>query len=76
MKHLFSTRVRVVLLIAVLLAVVLAVISSLTGTRIPDMFVKGFLSPIRGGASKVSDQAENIYDYILSTKRWRQKTRR
>jgi len=65
MKHLFSTRVRVVLLIAVLLAVVLAVISSLTGTRIPDMFVKGFLSPIRGGASKVSDQAENIYDYMF-----------
>ena len=65
MKHLFSTRVRVVLLIAVLLAVVLAVISSLTGTRIPDMFVKGFLSPVRGGASKVSGQAENIYNYMF-----------
>ena len=66
MKHLFSTRVRVVLLIAILLAVVLAVVGSLTGVGLPNMLVKGFLSPIRGGASKVSGQAEDIYDYMFS----------
>ena len=66
MKHLFSTRVRVVLLVAVLLAVVLAVVGSLTGVGFPNMLVKGFLSPIRGGASKVSGQAEDIYDYMFS----------
>ena len=65
MKHLFSTRVRVVLLIAILLAVVLAVVGSLTGIGIPNMLVKGFLSPIRGGASKVSGQAEDMYDYMF-----------
>ena len=65
MKHFFSTRVRVVLIIAVLLAVVLAVVSSLTGLSIPDMVVKGILTPIRTGASKLTDQAERMYNYMF-----------
>ena len=65
MKHFFSTRVRVVLIIAVLLAVVLTVISSLTGLSLPDMFVKGILTPIRTGASKLTDQAEQLYNYMF-----------
>ena len=65
MKHFFSTRVRVMLIIAVLLAVVLTVISSLTGLSLPDMFVKGILTPIRTGASKLTDQAEQLYNYMF-----------
>ena len=65
MKHFFSTRVRVVLIIAVLLAVVLTVISSLTGMSLPDMFVKGILTPIRTGASKLTDRAEQLYNYMF-----------
>ena len=65
MKHFFSTRVRVVLVIAVLLAVVLAVISNLTGMSIPDMVVKGVLTPIRTGASKLTDQAQQLYNYMF-----------
>ena len=65
MKHFFSTRVRVVLIIAVLLAVVLAVVSNLTGMSIPDMVVKGVLTPIRTGASKLTDQAERLYNYMF-----------
>lgn len=65
MKHIFSTRVRVVLIIAVLLAVILAVISNLTGLSIPDMVVKGILTPIRTGASKLTDQAEQMYNYMF-----------
>ena len=65
MKHLFTTRVRVVLLIAVALAVILGVVGSLTGRSLPDMMVQGFLSPIRSGASKLVDGAEQLYDYIF-----------
>ena len=65
MKHFFSNRVRAVLIIAVLLAVVLAVVSSLTNISIPDMLVKGVLAPIRTGASKLTDQAEQLYNYIF-----------
>ena len=65
MKHLFTSRVRVVLVAAVLLAVVLAVISSLTGLKIPEMMVQGVLAPFRSGVSKLTDQAQQMYDYIF-----------
>ncbi len=65
MKHFFSSRVRVVLIAAILLAVILAVVSNLTGMSIPDMVVKGILTPIRTGASKLTDQAEQMYNYMF-----------
>ena len=64
MKHIFTTRVRVVLLIAVALAVILAVVSNLTGLSVGQMFVKGILTPVRTGVSKLADGAEQIYNYI------------
>ena len=65
MKHFFSTRVRVVLIVAVLLAAILAVISGVTGVSLPNMFVQGVLTPIRTGMSKLTDQAEKIYGYMF-----------
>ena len=65
MKHFFSTRVRVVLIIAVLLAVALTVIGSLTHMSLPDMVVKGVLTPIRSGASHLVDYAEQLYNYMF-----------
>ena len=65
MKHFFTTRVRVVLIVALLLAVGLAVISDLTGLSVQDMMVKGILTPIRSGASRLADGAEQIYNYIF-----------
>ena len=65
MKHLFSTRVKVVLIVAVVLTVLLAVVHSLTGLSLPDMFVKGVLTPIRSGASKLTEQAQRAYNYIF-----------
>lgn len=65
MKRIFSTRIRVVLVVAVLLAVVLAVVGNLTDLSLPDMVVKGVLTPIRAGASKLADGAEGLYDYMF-----------
>ena len=65
MKHFFTTRVRVILLIVVLLAVGLTVISSLTGLSLPDMAVKGILTPIRTGVSHLTDSAERFYSYMF-----------
>lgn len=65
MKHFFSTRVRVVLIVAVLLAAILAVVSGVTGISLPNMFVQGVLTPIRTGMSKLTDQAEKIYGYMF-----------
>ncbi len=65
MKNLFSSRVKIVLLIAVLLAVVLAVVSNLTGLSLPDMVVKGVLTPVRAGVSAVAQQAQQMYNYMF-----------
>ncbi len=65
MKHLFSTKVRIILVAAILLAIVLTVISSLTGLSLPDMFVQGVLAPIRSGVSSLTDQAQQLYSYMF-----------
>ena len=65
MKHFFSSRIRVVLVVAVLLALVLTVVSSLTGLSLPDMAVKGILTPIRSGVSHLTDTAEQFYSYMF-----------
>ena len=65
MKQFFSPRVRVVLIVAVLLAVVLAVVSSLTGLSLPDMAVQGILTPLRTGASMLTQRAEQMYNYMF-----------
>lgn len=66
MKHYLSTRVRVVLVVTVLLAALLAVISNLTGFNIGQEQIQGLLTPLRTGASKLKDQAEQIYSYIFN----------
>ena len=65
MKHFFTTRVKVTMILAVLLAVALAVTSALTGLSLPDMFVQGVLTPIRAGVSKLTDSAQQVYSYIF-----------
>ena len=65
MKHYFTNRVRIVLLIAVLLAVVLSVVSSLTGTKLPENVVQGILAPFRAGVSKLAEQSQQLYNYIF-----------
>ena len=65
MKHYFTNRIRVVLLIAVLLAIVLAVVTSLTGSKLPNNIVQGFLSPFRTGMSKLTEQSQQLYSYLF-----------
>ena len=65
MKHFFTTRIRVVLILALLIAGVLMVISNLTGLSFPDMLVKGVLTPVRTGISQLTDQAEKLYSYMF-----------
>lgn len=66
MKHLFSTKVRVVLVIALLLTAALTVVKSLTGLSLGEMSVQYVLTPMRTAASKLTNQAEQIYNYIFN----------
>lgn len=65
MRHFFSTRVRVVLILALLITGVLAVTSSLTGKSIPSLVVQTVLTPLRSGANALTNQAEQMYNYMF-----------
>ena len=65
MRYLFTKKVKIVLIVAVLLTGALAVASNLLGTTIGDLVVQSVLTPLRAGASALTEQAENIYDYIF-----------
>ena len=65
MRHFFTNRIRVVLVTALLLAVVLAVVGSLTGMKLPQNIVQGILAPFRAGASKLTEGAGQVYEYIF-----------
>lgn len=65
MKHFFTSRVRVVMVVAVLLAVLLTVSGSLFGIDLPGMLVKSVLTPLRTGMGKLTDQAERYYSYMF-----------
>ena len=65
MRHVLSTRTRVVMIIAVLRAALLAVVSSLTGLNVGEMAVQGIFTPLRTAASRMKDQAEQFYSYIF-----------
>lgn len=65
MRHLFTSKVRIVMIAAVIIAALLAVVSSLTGLNLPDLAVKGILTPLRTGASKLTQQAARLYSYMF-----------
>lgn len=66
MRHLFSTRLRVVLILAVLLSAGLAILSNATGHTLPDMLVEGMLSPFRYGMQALTTSAEQFYSYMFN----------
>lgn len=65
MKHLFSTKVKVLLIAAVLLSAGLAILSGATEQSIPSLIVQGILTPFRAGANALTKQSEQIYGYIF-----------
>ena len=65
MKHLFTGRVRIILIVAVLLSAALAILSNALGMNLPTMMTQAVLAPIRYGATALTDQAEQWYSYMF-----------
>ena len=65
MRHLFSLKVRILLVAAVLLTAGLAVLSNVTGQSMPRLAVQGILAPFRYAGNALTNQAEDIYTYIF-----------
>lgn len=65
MRHLFSGRVRAVLIIAVLLSAGLAILTNFTGQTPGELAVQYVLTPLRTGVSTLTEHIEQIYDYVF-----------
>ena len=65
MKHLFSGRVRIILIVAVLLSASLAILSNALGMNLPTMLTQAVLAPIKYGATALTEQAEQWYSYMF-----------
>ena len=65
MRNLFSTRVKIILVIAALLTAGLAILSGITNTTVVDILVQGALAPFRGAATSLTRMAETYYGYMF-----------
>ena len=65
MRHLFSTKLRIILVLAVLITAGLSVLSGLTSQSIPDLVIQGILTPFRAAGAALTDAAEKYYSYMF-----------
>lgn len=65
MRNLFTTRVKVILVVAALLTAGLAILSGITNTTIPDLLVQGALAPFRAAGTALTSTAEKYYSYMF-----------
>ena len=65
MRNLFSTRVKIILVIAALLTAGLAILSGITNTTIVDLAVQGVLAPFRAAGTALTTTAEKYYGYMF-----------
>ena len=65
MRNLFSTKIKIILVVVVLLAAALTVLSNVTGQTIPDMVMQAALAPFRAAGNALTKQAEQYYSYMF-----------
>jgi len=65
MRNLFSTRVKIILVIAALLTAGLAILSGVTNTTVVDLAVKGLMAPFRAAGTALTTAAEKYYGYMF-----------
>ena len=65
MRNLFSTRVKIILVVAVLLTVALSILSGVTNKTVVDLVVQGSLAPFRAAGTALTSAAEKYYGYMF-----------
>ena len=65
MRHLFGTKVRIILVAAVILAAALAIIAGLGDQTPPGTFTQVLMAPIRGVGTTLTRTAEQYYSYMF-----------
>ena len=65
MRHLFSTKVRIILVLAILLAAALAVVAGVSEQSLPEVVVQGIMAPFKAAGTALTDTAEKYYSYMF-----------
>lgn len=65
MKHFFTGKIKVMLVIALVLAGGLAIVCNLTDSNVPGQVVQTVLAPFRTGANALTTQAQQLYSYMF-----------
>ena len=65
MRRLFSTKIRVIIVLVLLLTAGLTILSSVSGQTMPDMIVQGVLAPFRAIGNGLTKQVEKYYSYMF-----------
>ena len=65
MRNLFTTKVKVILVIAALLTAAFAILSGITASTPPGVVVQGALAPFRGAVTALTNLAEKYYGYMF-----------
>ena len=65
MRRLFSTKIKVIIVIALLLTAGLSILSSVSGQTAPDKTVQGILKPFQAIADGLTGQVEKYYSYTF-----------
>ena len=65
MRQLFSTKVRIIIVVAILLSAIMAVLAGLSSQTLPGMAVQGLLSPFRAIGNSLTNAAEQYYSYMF-----------
>ena len=65
MRHLFSTKVRIILVLAVLLAAALAVVAGVSEQSLPEVVVQGILTPFKAAGNALTQHPNLTYSKYL-----------
>ena len=65
MRNLFSTKLRVIVVVAVLITAALAVAAGVSSQTAPGTALQTLLTPIKSGFNALTKQAEQYYSYMF-----------
>ena len=65
MRNLFSTKVKIILVVAALLTAALAIYSGISNQSLPSVIVQGVLAPFRTAGTTLTNTAEKYYSYMF-----------
>ncbi len=65
MKQLFSTKLKILLVLTTLVTAGLSVMAGLTNQTLPDLIVQGLMTPFRVAATSLTNTVEKYYSYMF-----------